>query len=134
MLACLLRCELCCLRYAEMFVGLGVLVALGRYLDINHTAVALLFLITVLFASAYWGLRYAVVLSFAATAAFNFFFLPPLYTFTIADPQNWIALAGLSGDRAGRRQSFRTGPARGRGCQAAAAGSRTAVCVQPAGC
>ena len=24
--------------------------------------------------------------------AFNFFFLPPLYTFTIADPQNWVAL------------------------------------------
>jgi two-component system, OmpR family, sensor histidine kinase KdpD len=80
------------LRYAEMFIGLGVLVALGRYLDINHTAVSLLFLIAVLFASAYWGLRYAVVLSFVATAAFNFFFLPPLYTFTIADPQNWIAL------------------------------------------
>ncbi len=29
---------------------------------------------------------------FLATAAFNFFFLPPLDTFTIADPQNWVAL------------------------------------------
>ena len=28
----------------------------------------------------------------AATAAFNFFFLPPVGTFTIADPQNWVAL------------------------------------------
>jgi two-component system sensor histidine kinase KdpD len=27
-----------------------------------------------------------------AMLAFNFFFLPPLYTFTIADPQNWVAL------------------------------------------
>ena len=26
---------------------------------------------------------------------FNFFFLPPLYTFTIADPQNWIALTAF---------------------------------------
>ena len=25
--------------------------------------------------------------------AFNFFFLPPLYTFTLADGQNWVALA-----------------------------------------
>ncbi len=80
------------LRYTGMFVALSVLVALGRYFDINHATVALLFLIAVLFVSAYWGLRFAVVLSFIATAAFNFFFLPPLYTFTIAEPQNWIAL------------------------------------------
>ena len=30
--------------------------------------------------------------SFAAMLAFNFFFLPPVGTLTIADPQNWIAL------------------------------------------
>jgi two-component system sensor histidine kinase KdpD len=78
-----------------MFTGLAVLIAVGRYLDVNHTAIALLFLITVLLASAYWGLRYAVVLSVVATAAFNFFFLPPLYTFTIADPQNWVALVAF---------------------------------------
>ena len=75
-----------------MFAGLAVLTAAGRYLDVNPTAIALAFLIAVLFASAYWGLRYAVVLSIVATACFNFFFLPPLYTFTIADPQNWVAL------------------------------------------
>ena len=45
-----------------------------------------------LLVSAYWGLRFAVVLSLVATAAFNFFFFPPLYTFTIADAQNWFAL------------------------------------------
>jgi two-component system sensor histidine kinase KdpD len=75
-----------------MSIGLAVLVVAGRFLDMNPTAMALVFLIGVLFASAYWGLRYAVVLSVASTAAFNFFFLPPLYTFTISDPQNWIAL------------------------------------------
>jgi len=32
------------------------------------------------------------VLAVGATAAFNFFFLPPVGTFTIADPQNWVAL------------------------------------------
>ncbi|HVP53971.1 MAG TPA: ATP-binding protein [Candidatus Eisenbacteria bacterium] len=82
-------------RYVEMFAGLAALIATGRYLDVNPTAVALVFLITVLFVSAYWGLRHAVVLSVAATAAFNFFFLPPLHTFTIADPQNWIALVAF---------------------------------------
>ena len=78
-----------------MFAGLAVLTAAGRYLDVNSTAIALVFLIAVLFASAYWGLRYAVVLSIVATASFNFFFLPPLYTFTIADPQNWVALVAF---------------------------------------
>jgi len=78
-----------------MFAGLAVLTAAGRYLDVNPTAIALVFLITVLFASAYWGLPYAVVLSIVATACFNFFFLPPLYTFTIADPQNWVALVAF---------------------------------------
>ena len=78
-----------------MFAGLALLTAAGRYLDVNPTAIALVFLIAVLFASAYWGLRYAVVLSIVATACFNFFFLPPLYTFTIADPQNWIALVAF---------------------------------------
>jgi len=34
----------------------------------------------------------AVATSVAAMLCFNFFFLPPLHTFTIADPQNWIAL------------------------------------------
>jgi two-component system sensor histidine kinase KdpD len=80
------------IRYLEMFAGLAALIAAGRYLNVNPTAIAMVFLIAVLFASAYWGLRYAVVLSVVATAAFNFFFLPPLYTFTISDPQNWIAL------------------------------------------
>jgi two-component system sensor histidine kinase KdpD len=38
------------------------------------------------------GLRAAVIGAFSATLAFNFFFLPPLHTFTIAEPANWVAL------------------------------------------
>ena len=78
-----------------VFVGLAAVTAIGGYLKLNPTVVALVFLIGVLFASAYWGLRVAVFLAVLATAAFNFFFLPPLYTFTIADPQNWFALAAF---------------------------------------
>jgi two-component system sensor histidine kinase KdpD len=46
----------------------------------------------ILLLAAEWGLRYAVVISVVATALYNFFFLPPIGTFTIADPQNWLAL------------------------------------------
>jgi two-component system, OmpR family, sensor histidine kinase KdpD len=72
--------------------AIAVITAIDFRLHVNHTTVALMFLVTVLLTSAYWGLRYAVVMAIGATAAFNFFFLPPVGTFTIADPQNWVAL------------------------------------------
>ena len=58
----------------------------------NATTVALTFLLAVLIVSANWGFRYAAFLAVLSTLAFNFFFLPPFGTFTIADPQNWVAL------------------------------------------
>lgn len=79
-------------RYAVVVAVIGVITRLDYRLHVNHTTVALMFLVTVLLTSAYWGLRYAVVMAVGATAAFNFFFLPPVGTFTIADPQNWVAL------------------------------------------
>jgi two-component system sensor histidine kinase KdpD len=49
-------------------------------------------LLFILVLAAQWGLRYAIVISVIATALYNFYFLPPVSTFTIADPQNWLAL------------------------------------------
>jgi len=63
-----------------------------RGLHANATTVALTFLLSVLVVSANWGFWYAAFLAVISTAAFNFYFLPPLGTFTIADPQNWTAL------------------------------------------
>jgi two-component system sensor histidine kinase KdpD len=80
------------LRYAAVVAALGVITAVDYRLHVNPTTVALMFLVVVLLASAYWGLRYALVLALGATAAFNFVFLPPIGTFTITDPQNWVAL------------------------------------------
>lgn len=82
-------------RSTTLFFALAALTTANRYLRMNPTVVALMFLIAVLFVSAYWGLRYAITLAVVATACFNFFFLPPLYTFTISDPQNWVALAAF---------------------------------------
>jgi len=79
-------------RFSCMIAGLAALVAAGRLLNLNPTIMAMVFLIGVLFSSAYWGLRYALVLSFASTIVFNFFFLPPFFRFTISDPQNWVGL------------------------------------------
>jgi two-component system, OmpR family, sensor histidine kinase KdpD len=79
-------------RYAAVLAAIAAITTVAYRLHVNPTTVALMFLVGVLLASAYWGLRYALVLAVVATAVFNFFFLPPVGTFTIADPQNWVAL------------------------------------------
>lgn len=67
----------------------GALHALDRP---NATIGALLLMLAVLAAATRARFRVAVGVSLAAMLAFNFFFLPPLQTFTIAEPQNWVAL------------------------------------------
>ncbi|HTP78253.1 MAG TPA: sensor histidine kinase KdpD [Rhizomicrobium sp.] len=71
---------------AALLVGL----ALQRTLGVSN--VALVFLTAVLASAVTYGLWPALFASFIAMLAFNFFFLPPLYTFTIADPENVLAL------------------------------------------
>ena len=70
----------------------GITLVGYRWLHLNPTTLALAYLLGILGISASWGLRQAVFMSAIATLAFNYFFLPPIGTFTIADPQNWIAL------------------------------------------
>src|ERR1700681_4012733 len=60
---------------------------------INSTTVALAFLLVILFAAILWGSRPALLASVLSVVCFNFFFIPPVHTFTIADPRNWMALA-----------------------------------------
>lgn len=75
------------------FVGLFLIVEVYRHwLHTNPTTVALTLLLYILLLAARLRLRQAVVTSLLATAAYNFYFLPPYGTFTIADPQNWLAL------------------------------------------
>ena len=79
-------------RSAVCAAIVGAVVYFYRVLQVNPTSVALTFLLCVLIVSATWGLLYALLLAIAATALFNYYFLPPTGTFTIADTQNWIAL------------------------------------------
>ena len=64
----------------------------SRVLHVNQTTVALSFLLAILAVSALWGMVVSAFMSVVATVAFNYFFLPPTGTLTIADPQNWVAL------------------------------------------
>jgi two-component system sensor histidine kinase KdpD len=60
--------------------------------QVSPTTVALALLLIVLGIATFGRLWIATVTAVTATLAFNFFFLPPLGTLTIADAQNWIAL------------------------------------------
>ena len=59
---------------------------------VNQTTVALSFLLAILAVSAVWGMTVSVLMSIAAILALNYFFLPPVGTLTVADPENWVAL------------------------------------------
>ena len=79
-------------RYIAVAAIVAAITLVYAHLPVNPATVAMTFLVSVLLTSAFWGFYVAVVHSVLATAAFNFYFLPPVRTFTIADPQNWIAL------------------------------------------
>jgi len=59
---------------------------------VNQTTVALSLLLAILAVSAVWGMAVSVLMSVASMLTFNYFFLPPVGTFTVTDPQNWVAL------------------------------------------
>jgi two-component system, OmpR family, sensor histidine kinase KdpD len=81
------------IRYFLSTAAVAAIVAVYfRWPHVNELTVAFTLLIVILLVSANWGLRHAVYLSFLCSAAFNFFFLPPVLTFTIRDGRNWVAL------------------------------------------
>ena len=76
-------------------LAIGAVTWLCRYLDVNATTAGFAYLITVLFIATSWSLVEAIVASVVGVLCFNFFFLPPVGTFTIADPQNWVAMVAF---------------------------------------
>jgi two-component system sensor histidine kinase KdpD len=58
-------------------------------------SLSVVYLPAVLLISAYWGLVLGLVTSLLSAAAFNFFHLPPVGQFSIADGRNWVALAAF---------------------------------------
>lgn len=55
-------------------------------------SLGVLYVLAVLPIAVAWGMAYAVPVAVASMLAFNFFFLPPVHTFTLADSRNWFAL------------------------------------------
>jgi len=74
------------------FVALAIPIGIGLHQILGITNVALVFLTAILIGAVLHGLGPSLFASLIAMLAYNFFFLPPIYTFTIADPENVVAL------------------------------------------
>jgi len=75
---------------AIVAAALGVGFVLQQYLNVLN--IALVFLTAILISAVTYGLLPSLYACVISVLAYNFFFLPPLYTFTIADPENVVAL------------------------------------------
>jgi len=86
-------------RVTGSTLSLAIIAAITAFyrhiLPVNQTTVALTFLLAILAVSAVWGMVVSVFMSIAGMLTLNYYFLPPTGTFTISDPQNWVALAAF---------------------------------------
>jgi two-component system sensor histidine kinase KdpD len=80
---------------AALSVGVSTLLLKIVGSHVNAATVSLALLLNVLFIATRWGSLPALAASILAMLCFNFFFLPPLGTFTIAATDNWVALVAF---------------------------------------
>jgi len=85
------------MRLAGRLIASLALVAAVTFLSfrvspVNEITAGFLYLVAILLIATAGGLVESTVASLVAMLCFNFFFLPPVGTLTIADPRNWVAL------------------------------------------
>lgn len=85
-------------RYLIAVGGILLATAFFHYfqINVNMTTVALAFILFVLASATFFGRNPALAASFAAMLCFNYFFLPPFYTWRIADAQNLVAWSAFT--------------------------------------
>ena len=72
---------------------LALLTYFGFVLQINILTIGLLYLLIVVAIASLFSFWQASLISLLAVACLDYFFLPPIFHFDIADPQDWVALA-----------------------------------------
>jgi two-component system, OmpR family, sensor histidine kinase KdpD len=80
-------------KSAAAIVGMAALTACALLLHANLATIGLIYFLWVVLVALHWGFAQATVLSVVAVLCQCYFFIPPIYTFYIADPQNYVALA-----------------------------------------
>ncbi len=113
--------------YLPGFIGIALvtLVAEQNRDRLNPVTTVLTYLVVVLAGAAAGGLGPGIFTSIVAFLAFNFFFLPPYYSFVVGSPQDVVALfvflivAGVTSELVGRLRE-REGEARRRAAESEA--------------
>jgi two-component system, OmpR family, sensor histidine kinase KdpD len=80
------------IRILLSLAGIMALTFVAHVFPVNATTIGFAYLLFVLIVASTWGFIEASILSIAATLALNYFFLPPVHTFSIAQASNWVAL------------------------------------------
>ena len=84
---------------AVVLVLVTVAAATGVVYPLKQAApvvsLGVVYLLGVLLVSTYVGLLAGLLTALLSATAFNFFHLPPLHRFTLANSQNWVALAAF---------------------------------------
>lgn len=85
--------------YLWSALAIAAVTGLGKVITIagDLSNLALLYLVPVLLAATRYGLRTGIVTGIVSGLAYNFFFLPPLYTLTVRDPENVVTMLVLIG-------------------------------------
>jgi two-component system sensor histidine kinase KdpD len=73
-----------------VLLALGAGILIERFIGLQ--SVLLVFLMAILASAILWGLLPSLLACVLSVLAFNFFLVPPVYTFAIADPDNAVAL------------------------------------------
>ncbi|MEO6093673.1 MAG: DUF4118 domain-containing protein [Novosphingobium sp.] len=78
-------------------IALVTAVAAAVFRPGNLTNVGLLYLVPVMVAATRFGLRTGLITGLVSSLAYNFFFIPPLHTFIIDNPENIVTVLMLLG-------------------------------------
>ena len=83
-----------CLSIAAVLLTTVALATLAEH--VNLITVALALLVIVLALATFFGRNPALLASFVAMLCFNYFFINPVHTWAISDPQNLVAWAAFT--------------------------------------
>ncbi len=78
-----------------VLAAMALCTRLAFHAGLNLASAGFLYLVFVVLAAVYGGFGQATVASVAAVVCLDYFFIKPLFTFTVSDPRNWVALGAF---------------------------------------
>jgi K+-sensing histidine kinase KdpD len=82
----------CIFAFLSVFVLTIILKLIGRD-TLGEAVIVLLYMVPVGWSAAQWGQGAGVCAAVSAALAFDYFFIPPFYTFAVGQLEGWLVLA-----------------------------------------